>query len=271
MCGRYAASASPADLVEEFEVDSDQTGGDLVPNYNVAPTQPAPVVMQRAPREDKQAAPVRQLRLLTWGLVPSWAKDPSVGSRMINARAETLLDKPAYRRAALTRRCLVPADGWYEWQASPVAAETKGKPRKQPFFTHLADGDRLAFAGVFDFWRDAQRADDDPSAWRATYAIVTTSAEAGLDRIHHRMPVVLAPDRWSAWLDPAVSDADRVRELLSVEPPGRFAAYPVSRRVGNVANTGPALLEPAGLGELEGVLDPTTGEVITAVGAPLQE
>ena len=98
MCGRYAASASPADLVEEFEVDSDQTGGDLVPNYNVAPTQPAPVVMQRAPREDKQAAPVRQLRLLTWGLVPSWAKDPSVGSRMINARAEGVFEKPGLPR-----------------------------------------------------------------------------------------------------------------------------------------------------------------------------
>ena len=271
MCGRYAASASPADLVEEFGVESDQSGGDLAPDYNLAPTHPAPVVLERAPREDKQAPPVRQLRVLTWGLVPSWAKDPGVGSRMINARAESLLEKPAYRRPALARRCLVPADGWYEWQASPIARDAKGKPRKQPFFAHLADGGRLAFAGVYEFWRDPERSDDDPLAWRTTYAIVTTQAEAGLDRIHDRMPVVLAPDRWAAWLDPGVDDADQVRALLAPVSPGRFAAYPVGRRVGNVANTGPALLEPAGPGELEGVVDPTTGEVINAPGDQISE
>ena len=271
MCGRYAASASPADLVEELGVESDQTGGYLAPNYNLAPTHPAPVVLEHAPREDKGAPPVRQLRVLTWGLVPSWAKDPGVGSRMINARAESLLEKPAYRRAALTRRCLVPADGWYEWQTSPIALDAKGKPRKQPFFTHLADGGRLAFAGVFEFWRDPQRSDDDPLAWRTTYAIVTTEAESGLDRIHDRMPVVLAPDRWDAWLDPGVDDADQVRALLAPVSPGRFAAYPVGRRVGNVANTGPSLLEPASPDELEGVVDPTTGEVISAAGGPVSE
>jgi len=271
MCGRYAASASPADLVEEFEVESDQSGGDLAPDYNLAPTHPAPVVLERAPREDKQAPPVRQLRVLTWGLVPSWAKDPSAGSRMINARAESLLEKPAYRRAALGRRCLVPADGWYEWQASPIALGTKGKPRKQPFFTHLADGGRLAFAGVYEFWRDPQGADDDPLAWRTTYAIVTTEAEPGLDRIHDRMPVVLPPDRWAAWLDPVVDNADAVRELLAPVTPGRFVAYPVGRRVGNVANTGPSLLAPAPAQELEGVVDPTTGEVIGAAGGHLSE
>ena len=235
MCGRYAASASPADLVEEFGVESDQSGGDLAPDYNLAPTHPAPVVLERVPREDKQAPPVRQLRVLTWGLVPSWAKDPGVGSRMINARAESLLEKPAYRRPALARRCLVPADGWYEWQASPIARDAKGKPRKQPFFAHLADGGRLAFAGVYEFWRDPERSDDDPLAWRTTYAIVTTEAEPGLDRIHDRMPLVLSPDRWSRWLDPRLEDPEAVRALLAPSAPGRFAAHPVSRRVGNVA------------------------------------
>lgn len=271
MCGRYAATASPADLVEELEVESDQSGGELAPNYNLAPTHPAPVVLERAPRDNTGAAPVRQLRVLTWGLVPSWAKDPGVGSRMINARAESLLEKPAYRRAAIGRRCLVPADGWYEWQASPTARDAKGKQRKQPFFTHLADGGRLAFAGVFEFWRDPQCADDDPLAWRTTYAIVTTEAEPGLDRIHDRMPMVLPPGRWDAWLSPGVDNVDAVRELLAPVSPGRFAAYPVSRRVGNVANTGPSLLTPATADELEGVVDPTTGEVISAPGGHLSE
>lgn len=262
MCGRYASSASPEDLVEELEVEVDHTGGAMVADYNLAPTKPAPVVLERTPRDEPDAPAVRQLRLLTWGLVPSWAKDPSVGGRMINARAETLLDKPAYRSAALTRRCLVPADGWYEWQTSPTAVDAKGKPRKQPFFTHLADGSRLAFAGVYAFWRDPAHEDGDPLAWRTTYAIVTTAAEPGLDRLHDRMPVVLARERWSRWLDPTLTEPQAVRDLLAPVEPGRFAAHPVSRRVGNVANGGPELLHPAPAEELEGVLDPMTGEVI---------
>ncbi len=262
MCGRYAASASPDDLVEELSVEQDLTAGELKPDYNLAPTRPAPVVLQRPPRNDKAAPATRQLRMLRWGLVPSCAKDPSVGSRMINARTESLLDKPAYRRAALARRCLVPAAGWYEWQTSPTAVDAKGKPRKQPFFIHLADGGRLAFAGVFEFWRDQARADDDPLAWRTTYAIVTTEAEPGLDRIHDRMPVVVPPERWDDWLDPAVDHSDQVRSLLAPPEPGRFAAHPVSRRVGNVAHAGPELLEPVDASELEGVVDPMTGEVI---------
>ena len=265
MCGRYAASASPEDLVEELGVQADLTGGELVADYNLAPTRPAPVVLERPPREQPQGPSTRQLRLLTWGLVPSWAKDPKIGSRMINARAETLLEKPAYRRAALTRRCLVPADGWYEWQASPLAVATKGAARKQPFFMHRADGGRSAFAGLFEFWRDPQRSEDDPLAWRTTYAIVTTVAEPGLDRIHDRMPVVLDADRWDAWLDPELTDAHGVRSLLAPVAPGRFAAYPVSRRVGNVASTGAGLLEPAPLDVLEGVVDPMTGEVTGGV------
>lgn len=264
MCGRYASSASPDDLVEELVVESDRTGGELVPDYNMAPTRQAPVVLERAPREEPQASPVRQLRLLTWGLVPSWAKDRSVGNRMINARAETLLDKPGFRKAALARRCLVPADGWYEWQASPVARDARGKPRKQPFFTHLADGDRLAFAGLFEFWRAKDAAPDDPDAWLTTYAIVTTEAEPGLDRIHDRMPVVLPRDRWDAWLDPTVKDAEQVQGLLAPVAPGRFEAHPVSRAVGSVTSTGPQLLAPVPASELEGVVDPVTGEVLGA-------
>jgi putative SOS response-associated peptidase YedK len=275
MCGRYAASAHPDDLVEEFEVDADRSGdsagetsaeGAVQPRYNVAPTDVSPVVLTRTPRGEPDAAPVRQLRLLKWGLVPSWAKDAGGGARMINARAETLLDKPAYRRTALTRRCLVPADGWYEWQASPTALDSKGKPRKQPFFVHRADrsgeGDQLAFAGLYEFWRDKQRPDDDPAAWLVTYTIITTAAEPGLDRLHARMPVVLDRDRWAQWLDPGTKDPDTVLGLLESPGPGRFEAYPVSTRVNSVRNDGPELLAAAPADELLGVVDPMTGEVI---------
>ncbi|WP_426561862.1 SOS response-associated peptidase [Angustibacter sp. McL0619] len=262
MCGRYAASANPDDLVEELEIESDETGGAVQPDYNVAPTHQVPVVLERAPRADREAAPVRQLRMLTWGLVPSWAKDPKVGSRMINARVESLFDKPGFKRAAAARRCLVPADGWYEWQVSPTAHDAKGKPRKQPFFTHLADGGRLAFGGLYEFWRDPAKPDDADDAWLTTFTIITGPAEPGLDRLHDRMPFVVPRERWGAWLDPALTDPDEVRGLLEPLPPGRFVAYPVSRRVGDVRNEGPTLLEPARAEELVGVVDPMTGEIL---------
>ncbi|GAA4346133.1 SOS response-associated peptidase [Angustibacter luteus] len=262
MCGRYAASANPDDLVEELEIESDETGGAVLPDYNVAPTHQVPVVLERPPRSDRSAPPVRQLRLLTWGLVPSWAKDPKIGSRMINARVESLFDKPGFKRAAAARRCLVPADGWYEWQTSPTALDVKGKPRKQPFFTHLAGGDRLVFGGLYEFWRNDAVPDDDPDAWLTTFTIVTGPAEPGLDRLHDRMPFVVPRERWDAWLDPARTDPDDVRPLLDPPPPGRFEAYPVSRRVGDVRNEGPTLLEPARREELVGVVDPMTGEVL---------
>lgn len=275
MCGRYAASASPDDLVEEFEVDeerlheitrsvlkSPQSPPAGTPDYNMAPTKQAPVVLTRAPREDREAPPQRQLRLLTWGLVPAWAKDPKVGLRMINARSETLLDKGAFAKAAVARRCLVPADGWYEWQVSPTALDAKGKPRKQPFFVHRADGDRLAFAGLYEFWRDRSLADDDPDAWLASFTIVTTAAEPGLDRIHDRQPVVLDRDRWADWLDPATTDPDEVRALLADAPTGRFEAWPVGRGVGSGRSNGPGLVEPVAESELEGVVDPETGEIL---------
>ena len=152
---------------------------------------------------------MRQLRLLTWGLVPSWAKDVKVGLRTINARSESVLDKPAYARAATARRCLVPAEGWYEWQKSPTVTDRKGKPRKQPFYVRRADGDTIAFAGLYEFWRDPTVADnDDPQAWLTSFTILTTSAEPGLDRIHDRQPLVLDRSEWDAWLDPAVTDPD---------------------------------------------------------------
>lgn len=274
MCGRYAASAEMTEIVEELDVDLDRTGEPArsvlrrpqdppagSPDWNMAPTKQAPVVLTRTDRETGDLA--RQLRLLTWGLVPSWAKDPGVGVRMINARAETVLDKPAFAKAATTRRCLVPAQGWYEWQVSPVATDAKGRPRKQPFFIHRGDDAPVVFAGLYEFWRDpAVTEADDPAAWLTTFAIVTTSADPGMDRIHDRQPLVLDEDRWSDWLDPGLTDPGHVQEMLDLARPGRFAAYPVSTAVNGSGAKGPGLVEPLPVEELVGVVDPETGEII---------
>ncbi len=290
MCGRYAATANPDELVEEFEVDQDRTGEPArsilknpqsppagTPDYNLAPSKQAPVVLTRPmtaqslsgsgrsdnPEPSKTQDPQRQLRLLTWGLVPSWSKDVAIGARMINARAESVLEKGAFAKAALSRRCLVPALGWYEWQKSPVAKDAKGNPRKQPFFMHRADGHSVAFAGLYEFWRDSAIADpDDPEAWLTTFTIITTAAEPGLDRIHDRQPLVLEPADWSTWLDPTMTDRDEVAHLLAYAEPGRFEAHPVGRAVSSNRSNGPQLVEPAGEDELDGVVDPMTGEII---------
>jgi putative SOS response-associated peptidase YedK len=285
VCGRYASSRNPDELVEEFEieaVDGDGPGADpseLRPDFNVAPTNAAPVVLERMPRpadgEDEpdpdgpEPDPVRQLRLLRWGLVPSWAKDRAIGNRMINARAESIFEKPAYRRAATSRRCLVPADGWYEWQRSPTETDAKGKPRKQPFFMSAVDGGPIAIAGVYEFWRDPDKHADDPQAWLTSYAVITTDAEPGLDVIHDRMPLVLPRERWKDWLDPRLQDRDAVRALLERPDPGRFTALAISTRVNNVRNNGPELLQAAPPEQLKGVVDPATGELIGAGDAPL--
>ena len=221
--------------------------------------------MSRPPRgSDDDAPPVRQLRLVNWGLVPSWAKDVKIGNRMINSRADSVLEKPAFKRAAKSRRCLVPAEGWYEWQKSPTEMDAKGKPRKQPFYTHRADGDVMAFAGLYEFWRDKAIEDpDDPDAWLTSFTIITTDAEPGLDRIHDRQPLVLERSDWAAWLDPQ-TDEETVRRLLAFEQPGRFDAYPISTEVNNTRNNGPELLLPLAAEELHGVVDIVTGEVIGA-------
>jgi putative SOS response-associated peptidase YedK len=276
MCGRYASSAHPDELVEAYEVDlnaTDQVSRSVLknpqqppagePDHNLAPSKQAPVVLTRRPREEPEGAPLRQLRLLTWGLVPSWAKDPSVGARMTNARVETVLDKPAFAKAAATRRCLVPATGWYEWQASPVATDTKGKPRKQPFFISRADKAPLALAGLYEFWRDPASPAEDPLSWVVSFTIVTTAAEPGLDRIHDRQPLALEPAQWGDWLDPGLTSPDDVRSLTeAAQVPGRFRAWPVGRAVGSPRSNGPTLMEPADPSELEGVVDPGTGEVV---------
>jgi putative SOS response-associated peptidase YedK len=245
MCGRYASSRRPDDLVEEFEIDKVEAKETLAPDYNVAPTKPVYAVVQRPPaKEESEAKPSeRQLRVLTWGLVPFWAKDPSIGNKMINARMETVHEKPAYRRAFASRRCLLPADGYYEWY--PTEQRTKaGKPVKQPFFIHPQDGSVMAMAGLYEIWRDPSRDEDDPDRFRWTCTVLTTRAEDEVGQIHDRMPLLVEPDRWAAWLDPTLSDVSELRKLLVPAAPGRLEAYPVSTQVNNVRNNGAELLEP---------------------------
>jgi putative SOS response-associated peptidase YedK len=241
MCGRYASSRRPEDLVEEFEIDKVEVTESLQPDYNVAPTKQVYAVVERAPQEETAAE--RQLRTLRWGLVPFWAKDPSVGSRMINARMETVHEKPAYRRAFATRRCLLPADGYFEWY--PTEQRTKaGKPVKQPFFIHPADGGVLAMAGLYEIWRDKTRDDDDPSRFLWTCTVLTTKAEDSVGHIHDRMPLLVEPDRYGAWLDPDRAEVEDLKRLLVPAAPGRLDAYPVTTQVNNVRNNGPELLDP---------------------------
>ena len=244
MCGRYASFREDQSIADEFAVATVADDVRLLPpSWNVAPTDGVRMVVERADRETGEIT--RQLRVARWGLVPSWAKDPSIGSRMINARVETVPDKPAFARPFATRRALLPADGYYEWQAPPAPAE--GAPRarrapKQPFWIHRADGDVAALAGLYEFWRDPTKPDDDPERWIVSATVVTRAATEQMQEIHDRQPLILPPDLWSAWLDPAVG-ADDARELLDAPPPD-LVAVPVSTRVNAVANDAPDLVDP---------------------------
>ncbi len=242
MCGRYASSRRPEDLIEEFEVAQSRVDTPLEPDYNVAPTKPVYAVLERPPSRDSEEPAQRQLRVLTWGLLPSWAKDPRLASRLINARVETVTEKPAFRRAFAARRCLLPADGYFEWY--PTSRTTaSGKPLKQPFFIRPKDHGLVAMAGLYEIWRDPEKADDDPERFRWTCTVLTTEAEDELGHIHDRMPMMVERDRWGPWLDPTASRAE-LRDLLVPAAPGALEAYPVALLVNNVRNNGPELLSP---------------------------
>jgi putative SOS response-associated peptidase YedK len=239
MCGRYASTRGRQELIDFFGVDGDEAD-ELEPDFNVAPTKPVPVVLTRrigadAPREERTRHDnVRELRVARWGLVPHWAKDASIGSRLINARVETAHEKPVFRRAFAVRRCLVPADGYYEWQT----AEDGGK---QPYFIRPVGGGVLAMAGLYEVWR----APGAPGGRLLTCTVITTEATDDVGRIHDRMPMLVEPDRFAAWLDPALTHPDEVRSLLVPAAAGRLESYPVSTAVNKVANNGPELVEPA--------------------------
>ena len=242
MCGRYAAAKDPAALVEEFDVDEGPRV-DLPPRYNVAPTNSVYIVRETSSELPDGRHP-RVLDIAHWGLIPGWAKDPSIGNRMINARAETVEEKPAYRRAFAHRRCIVPADGFYEWQKIEDGAGAK--PRKQPYYLHPADGSSAAMAGLYEWWRNPEvAADDDPGAWVLSTTILTTTAVDAVGRIHDRMPVLVPVAARETWLDPEVPGADVLPGLLTPPESGFWDIYPVSTAVNSVRNDGPGLREPA--------------------------
>ncbi|GAA3130927.1 SOS response-associated peptidase [Streptosporangium carneum] len=248
MCGRYASTRPKQELLEEFEVELDGAADDdLGADYNVAPTKPVYAVLSRVPRTNPDSRAVRQLRVVRWGLVPAWAKEPSIGSKMINARVETVAEKPSFRKAFAERRCLLPADGYYEWAVLKDGGTAK-KPKKQPYFIQPEDGGVMAMAGIYEFWRDRGRAEDDPLAWLTTCAVITTTAEDELGAIHDRMPMLIERDRWADWLDPGTPDA---REFLVPAASLGLKAYPVSSAVNSVRNNGPELMEPLPEDELE--------------------
>jgi putative SOS response-associated peptidase YedK len=193
-----------------------------------------------AGRSPTEHGGVRELRVVRWGLVPFWAKDTSIGSRLINARAETVATKPAFRRAFARHRCLLPADGFYEWEKSGDPKH----PTKQPYYIHREDGGVLAFAGLYELWRAKDRPDDDPGAWLWTATIITTRAEDEVGRIHDRMPMVIDPDRWADWLDPTATSAEALHGLMMPAASAHLTTYPVSTEVNSVRHNGPGLIEP---------------------------
>jgi putative SOS response-associated peptidase YedK len=221
MCGRFTLGASATILAAQFDL------ADLPawsPRYNIAPTQEVLAVVKMSDALERQA------RLLRWGLIPQWAEGPAVGSRMINARAETVATKPAFRRPFRERRCLILADGFYEWQ--------RQDGRKQPFYIRLHDGHTFGFAGLWERW---VRPDGQPLD---SCTIITTVANDLIRPLHVRMPVILSPVEHDVWLDPSVQEAERLQPLLRPYPPEEMEAYPVSTRVNNPANDLPACMAP---------------------------
>jgi putative SOS response-associated peptidase YedK len=209
-------------LAEQFELSEVP---DLEPRYNIAPTQDVAVV--------RQEGSTRALALLRWGLVPSWSKDPTIGARMINARAETAAEKPAFRAAFKQRRCLVLADGFYEWQSSGQGRQ------KQPFYIHMKDGKPFALAGLWERWQG-----DEGGSTLETCTILTTEPNELVRPIHNRMPVILAPADYGQWLDPAMQQAGPLQAMLQPYPAAALDAYPVSRAVNNARHDSPECVAP---------------------------
>jgi putative SOS response-associated peptidase YedK len=212
MCGRFSLGVDVSVIAGQFLLAAIPPWR---PRHNIAPTQCVPVI-----RRDK-ATGQRRADLLRWGLVPAWAQDPKIGNRMINARAETVAEKPAYRGAFRLRRCAVPADGFYEWQKTAVAGSAKGRARKQPYRISRVDGKLLALAGLWEAWI--------PSGEDAveTFTIITTDANAAIAPVHDRMPVVLEDDELDRWLDPKFGDEEALRSMLRPAPDGVLTLQPV--------------------------------------------
>ena len=248
MCGRYVTVSSPALLAERFHVTECRVE-ELEPHYNVAPRADVPVIAERHGE--------RVLDVVRWGLVPFWAKDAKVGDRMINARAETVLTSGAFKRPFERRRCIVPADGFYEWEKlEPTAAAGTGKPkvRKQPWFIRRRDGEPLAFAGLWDIWHDPEVPRDSDAPALRSCTIITTHANDLVAPIHERMPVVLPEAQWDTWLSVDNRDTANLTKLLEPVPSAELEMWPVSTLVNKADNDSPELLIAPGPGSF-GVMD----------------
>lgn len=231
MCGRFTSLTPPDELARLFETAPPSPDiAEYMPNFNVAPT-------TRVLGVAVDRAGVRRLGRFHWGLVPSWAKDASGAARLINARSESIFDKPSFRNLVPHRRCLVPMDGFYEWRTvheTPLPARAP----KEPVYVTRLDGRPLAVAGIWSSWRA-----DDSSPWLHTCCLVTTAANTTMARVHDRMPVILEPRDWSTWLDPANSDRDEIETLMRPADEGVVGWRRVSTRVNSVRNNDPTLLD----------------------------
>jgi putative SOS response-associated peptidase YedK len=239
MCGRFVSASPPDELARYFGAEP-PTGEPLAANYNVAPTTEVYAVVEEHTPPDRRpdgaaddGAPHRRLERFRWGLVPPWAEDLRAGARMINARMETVATRNAFRSAFRRRRCIVPADGFYEWTTVP------GRKQRQPWYIHRPDGEPYAFAGLWELWRPGH----DNGPWVRTCTVLTAAANPVMARIHDRMPVVLPPGTWERWLDPDLHDADELLHLLQPTPASLVAFHAVSTDVNRVANRGPHLLD----------------------------
>ena len=235
MCGRFVSASSPGDIADYFGADS--VAETLTePNYNVAPTVSVPVVV--ADRDEPSgAATGRKLDLMRWGLIPFWAKSASIGAKMINARVETVVEKNAFRNAIKKHRCIIPADAFYEWTAVPDP--NAKKPRKQPWCIQRNDGAPFAFAGMFESWKDP---DGDGTRLRSC-TILTGPANAAMQPIHDRMPIMIAPHQWDAWLDPTNDQPQALIDSLDPSPPELLVIHAVSTAVNNSRSSGAQLMD----------------------------
>ncbi len=226
MCGRYAANRDTGTLTEVFNIKK-LPEELLEPNFNISPTLKSYVVTQNQDEE-------RSLQVMSWGLVPSWAKDNSMMAKMINARFETVEEKPSFRSAFLKRRCIIPMDGYYEW-----FRPENPKEKKQPYFIKAKDKPLLAVAGIYESWKNPNQENE----ILTTFSVITTDAKLGLESIHDRMPVIVPDKNWNAWLDPEFQKKEEIKKLIVTPPQGYFEYFKVGLEVNNARNNGPQLMK----------------------------
>ncbi|WP_264669522.1 SOS response-associated peptidase [Arthrobacter sp. VKM Ac-2550] len=232
MCGRYVMAKATADLVASFRTD-ETVGDDVPPSWNVAPTDGVRIVTERLNHDGELS---RRLATAKWGLVPVWAKDPKSGAKLINARMETVTEKPSFRKAAVKRRALVPAAGYYEW-------EKKDDGGKIPTYLFSESEPLIAFAGLYEWWPDPALPEDHPEKWLMSCTIITTAAADALGHIHDRTPLIVPRDLQEDWLNPQLTDKAEVQGLLDAIPEPHLIPRRVSSKVNSVRNNGPDLIE----------------------------